>query len=256
MDNQPALDLPEATIFETGNNQWRQFDTYPPKALQEKQLFFHPDGKLSFNAPPAGNSFSEFLSDPAHPVPYSPDINSGFTQSYIVADQRFAFQRPDVLSFKTDTLTEDITLTGNIMAMLKVSTTGTDADWVVKVIDVYPNNTPADPKKPGVVYGGFQQLIRSEIIRGKFRNNPEKPEPFIPNQVTDVSFELQDILHTFKKGHRIMVQVQSSCFPWADRNPQTFTNIFKADESEYQKANHRLYHNSGSASFLKVGILK
>jgi predicted acyl esterase len=174
----------------------------------------------------------------------------------MVEDQRFAFQRPDVLSFQTDTLTENVTLAGNIMAMLKVSTTGTDADWVVKVIDVYPDYTPNDQKKPGVVYGGFQQLIRSEIIRGKYRNNVEKPEAFVPNQVTDVTVELQDILHCFKRGHKIMVQIQSSCFPWADRNPQTFTNIFTAGESDYQKASHRVYHNSSVASFLKIGVLK
>jgi predicted acyl esterase len=174
----------------------------------------------------------------------------------MVEDQRFAFQRPDVLSFQTDTLINDMTLAGNMMAMLKVATSGTDADWVVKVIDVYPNYTPNDPLKPGVVFGGYQQLIRSEIVRGKYRNSPEKPEAFTPNQVTDVSVELQDVLHTFKKGHRIMVQIQSSCFPWADRNPQTFTNIFKANAADYQKAMHKLYHNAASLSYLKIGVLE
>ncbi len=256
IDPSQALNLSEATLFETGTNRWRNFDAYPPKNLQEKQLFFHRNGTLSFDRPISDNSSSEFLSDPAHPVPFTSKITDEPLQSFMVEDQRFAFQRPDVLSFQTDTLTEDITFAGNIMAMLKVSTTGTDADWVVKVIDVYPSNTPADPKKPGVVFGGFQQLIRSEIIRGKYRNNPEKPEPFIPNQVTDVTLELQDVLHTFKKGHRIMVQVQSSCFPWADRNPQVFTNIFKANESEYQKAFHKLYHHATAASYLKIGVLK
>ena len=255
MDNPQPLDLPEATIFETGTNQWRKFDTYPPKNLKEKQLYFHRNGKLSFDSPAAGNSFSEFLSDPARPVPLTPKIDDGVLRSYMVEDQRFAFQRPDVLSFQTDTLTADITMGGNIMAMLKVSTTGTDADWVVKVIDVYPNQTPDDPRNPGVVFGGFQQMIRSEIVRSKYRNNPEKPEALVPNQVTDITVELQDVLHTFKKGHRVMVQVQSSCFPWADRNPQTFTNIFKASESEYQKALHKVYHNSTASSFLRVGVL-
>jgi putative CocE/NonD family hydrolase len=256
IDNQKPLSLPEATLFETGTNQWRKFDVYPPPNLQARQLYFHANGKLSFNAPAPDNSFSEFLSDPSRPVPVTAKIGSGAPRHYMVEDQRFAFQRPDVLSFQTDTLTETITLAGNLTAMLKVSTTGTDADWVVKVIDVYPDNTPSDPKKPGVVYGGFQQLIRSEIIRGKYRNNPEKPEPFTPGQVTNVAVELQDVLHTFKKGHRIMVQIQSSCFPWADRNPQTFTNIFSADRAAFQKAFHRLYHNAAAPSALTVGVLK
>ena len=248
--------LPEATLFETGTNRWRTFDTYPPKDLQEKLLYFQSKGKLGFEKPVVENAFSEFLSDPAHPVPFTAKIDEGIPQSYMVEDQRFAFQRPDVLSFQTDPLTEDFTLAGNIQAVLKVSTTGTDADWIVKLIDVYPNYIPVDPRKPQVIYGGFQQLVRNEIMRGKYRNDPEKAEPFVPGQVTNVKMELQDLLHTFKKGHRLMVQVQSSCFPWADRNPQTFTDIFKAGESDYQKAFHRLYHNQNALSFLKIGVLK
>lgn len=256
INNKLPVNLPEATLFNTGTNQWRQFDTYPPKNVKTKSLYFHPNGKLNFEAPVADNSFAEFLSDPAHPVPYSAKINDGVVRTYMVEDQRFASQRPDVLSFQTEALTEALTLAGSSMAKLKVTVTGTDADWIVKIIDVYPNDAPADPKKPGIVYGGYQQMVRSEIIRGKYRNNPEKPEPFIPNQITDVSLELQDVLHTFKKGHRIMVQIQSSCFPWADRNPQTFTNIFEAKESDYQKAFHRLYHNAEAASFISVGIME
>jgi len=256
INNKLPLNLPEATLFNTGTNQWRQFDTYPPKNIKSKPLYFHPNGELNFEAPVSDDSFDEFLSDPAHPVPYSAKINDDVIRSYMVEDQRFASQRPDVLSYQTESLTEELTLAGSSLAMLKVAVTGTDADWIVKIIDVYPNDTPADPKKPGIVYGGFQQMIRSEIIRGKYRNNPEKPEPFIPNQITEVSLELQDVLHTFKKGHRIMIQIQSSCFPWADRNPQTFTNIFEAKESDYQKAFHRLYHNAQAASFIRVGILE
>ena len=256
INNKLPLNLPEATLFNTGTNQWRQFDTYPPKNIKSKPLYFHPNGELNFEAPVADDSFDEFLSDPAHPVPYSAKINDDVIRSYMVEDQRFASQRPDVLSYQTESLTEELTLAGSSLALLKVAVTGTDADWIVKIIDVYPNDTPADPKKPGLVYGGFQQMIRSEIIRGKYRNNPEKPQPFIPNQITEVSLELQDVLHTFKKGHRIMIQIQSSCFPWADRNPQTFTNIFEAKESDYQKAFHRLYHNAQAASFIRVGILE
>jgi hypothetical protein len=256
IDPSQPLDLPEATLFETGTNQWRTFDTYPPRNLQEKSLYFHPNGKLSFDPPAVAPTFSEFLSDPARPVPYSAQIGRGVAQGYMVEDQRFAARRPDVLTFQTDTLAENVTLAGNLLALLQVSTTGTDADWVVKVIDVYPDHAPHDPARPGVVYAGYQQLVRSEIVRGKYRNRADQPEPFVPGQVTPVKVELQDVLHTFKKGHRIMVQVQSSCFPWADRNPQTFTNIFQASADAYQKATHRLHHHAAAGSLLKIGVLK
>jgi hypothetical protein len=249
------LTLPEATLFETGTNQWRSFDTYPPKGMAERQLYLGSGGKLAFSPITTGTLFSEFPSDPAHPVPFSSKINDGFSADYMVEDQRFASSRPDVLTFQTEPLTEDLTLTGPILAQLTVSTTGTDADWVVKLIDVYPSDAPRNPQKKEVVYGDYQQLIRSEIIRGRYRNNISKPEPFKPNQPTAVSVELQDVLHTFKKGHRLMVQIQSSCFPWADRNPQTFVPIFTAKESDYQKATHRVYHGKAGNSFLKVGIL-
>jgi len=254
-DEGGTYDLPEATVFETGANRWRTFDTYPPKGLKTKQLYLQGDGKLSFDPPTAAKSNSTFVSDPNHPVPYSGKINDPVISSYMVEDQRFASQRPDVLTFATDTLTADLTLAGAIEAMLKVSTTGTDADWVVKVIDVYPVNMPRSSRRSEVVMGGYQQLVRSEIIRGKYRNDPAKPQPFQPNVVTDVSVELQDVLHTFKKGHRVMVQIQSSCFPWADRNPQKFMDIFKAQPGDYQTATHKVYHQKGAMSFLKVGVL-
>ncbi|MDR6562523.1 MULTISPECIES: CocE/NonD family hydrolase [unclassified Arcicella] len=256
IDDAKPLDLPEATLFETGTNKWRSFDTYPAKGTQEKLLYFHPNGKLSFTAPTVEKSSSTYLSDPNHPVPFSANINDGFSASYMVEDQRFAYARPDVLSFSTNVLEKDITLSGQIEAMLKVSTTGTDADWVVKVIDVYPTDAPENPKKPNVVYGNYQQLVRSEIIRGKYRDNVSKPKPFVPNQVTNVKVELQDVLHTFKKGHKIMVQIQSSCFPWADRNPQKFMDIFKAEPSDYQNATQKVYHQKAAASYLKVGVLE
>ncbi|GAB2579933.1 CocE/NonD family hydrolase [Spirosoma areae] len=249
------LALPEATLFETGTNRWRSFDTYPPTGTVPKQVYLGAGGQLGFAPPSTGTAFSEFISDPAHPVPFTGKINDGFSAEYMVDDQRFASSRPDVLTFQTDPLSEDLTLAGPILAQLTVSTTGTDADWVVKVIDVYPPDAPQNPKKPDVVYGNYQQLIRSEIIRGRYRNNSSKPEPFKPNQPTPVSVELQDVLHTIKKGHRLMVQVQSSCFPWADRNPQTFVPIFTAKEADYQKATHRVYHGKAGASFLTVGVL-
>lgn len=254
-DENTPLALPEATLFETGTNRWRSFDTYPPSGTVQKQLYLQANGKLGFSPSTTGAAFSEFPSDPAHPVPFSSKINDGFSAEYMVEDQRFASSRPDVLTFRTDTLTEDLTLAGPILAQLTVSTTGTDADWVVKVIDVYPADAPSNPKKPDVVYGNYQQLVRSDIMRGRYRNNISKPEPFTPNQPTSVAVELQDVLHTFKKGHRLMVQIQSSCFPWSDRNPQTFVPVFSAKESDYKKATHRVYHGKPGASFLKIGVL-
>lgn len=256
IDDSKPLDLPEATLFETGTNKWRSFDTYPAKGTKEKNLYFHANGKLSFTAPTNEKSFSDYVSDPNRPVPFSSKINDGFSADYMVEDQRFAYARPDVLSFSTDVLENDITLSGEIKAMLKVATSGTDADWVVKVIDVYPADAQEHPKRPEVIYGNYQQLVRSEIFRGKYRDNISKPKPFVPNQVTSVNVELQDILHTFKKGHKIMVQIQSSCFPFADRNPQKFMDIFKAEEKDYQKATQKVFHQKSAASFLKVGILE
>ncbi len=256
IDDSKPLDLPEATLFETGTNKWRSFDTYPAKGTKEKSLYFQANGKLTFDAPKNENTSTEYLSDPNRPVPYYDKITDGISSDYMVGDQRFAYSRPDVMSFQTDILEKEMTLSGEIKAFLKVSTTGTDADWVVKVIDVYPQDTENPDPKSEVVFGNYQQLVRSEIIRGKYRNDVSKPEPFVPNQVTDVSVELQDVLHTFKKGHRIMVQIQSSCFPWADRNPQKFMDIFKAESADYQKATQKIYHSKGTESYLKVGVLE
>ncbi|WP_227687046.1 CocE/NonD family hydrolase [Spirosoma arboris] len=250
-----SVGLPEATLFETGTNRWRTFDTYPPKGIEQKKVYLQSSGKLAFTPSTTGAAFSEFLSDPAHPVPMASKINRGFWAEYMVDDQRFASARPDVLTFQTDTLTEDLTLAGPMMAHLIVSTTSTDADWMVKIIDVYPPYAPQNPQKKEIVFGDYQQLVRSEIMRGRYRNNVSKPEAFTPNTPTQVALELQDVLHTFKKGHRLMVQVQSSCFPLADRNPQTFVNIFTARESDYQKAMHRVYHGKQGDSYVEIGVL-
>jgi len=255
--------LPEAYLFNTGRNEWRQFDKWPAADAQTKSFYLMTDGSLATNkimgsADASGSSFSEFVSDPMKPVPYTEDNTTtmGFTPfNYMSEDQRFAGRRPDVLTFRTDVLTEDLTLGGEIMAKLKVSTTGTDADWVVKVIDVYPPDEPNHPYMPNknIVLGNYQQMVRSEAMRGRFRNSFEKPEAFKANEVTDVNFRLQDVLHTFKKGHRMMIQVQSTWFPLIDRNPQTFVdNIFKADEKDFKKQTHRVYDNS----VIEVQVLK
>ena len=251
----PQHHLAEATIFLTGSNQWKNFDTWPPADTEKKTLYFQPDGKLSFTKPVIATSFDEYESDPNAPVPYQDGVQARRSREYMVDDQRFAARRPDVKVYQTEVLTEDITLTGPLTADLFVSTTGTDADYVVKLIDVYPEDAEATVNKDAMM-GGYQMLVRGEIMRGKFRKSFENPEAFVPEQVTQVKYELPDVGHTFKKGHRIMVQVQNSWFPLADRNPQKFMDIYAADDQDFQKATHRIYHDASHSTGLTVTILK
>lgn len=256
--------LPEAYMFDTGKKIWRTFNEYPLKSAKQTKLYFHDGGKLAQTPPDstAKQPFTEYVSDPAKPVPYTEDRTTlmGITmRKYMSEDQRFASQRPDVLTFQTDTLTEDMTLGGEITAALKVATTGTDADWVVKLIDVYPGNEPNHAYMPhkNIVLGGYQQMVRSEIMRSRFRKSFEKPEPLKPNEVTPITFRLQDVLHTFKKGHRIMIQVQSTWFPAFDRNPQKYVeNIYKANAEDFIKATHRVYHTKNDASYVQVEVIE
>ncbi len=252
-----ASKLAEACIFEGGTNRWRTFAAWPPKEAQDQTLFFQPDGKISFEKPAAGSEFDQFLSDPAHPVPFTEATNVGMTREYMTDDQRFASRRPDVLTYQTDPLTDPLTLAGPIQALLQVATTGSDADWVVKIIDVYPDNTPDNPRNlPNVHLGGYQQMVRSEVMRGRFRNSFAKPEAFVPNAVTAVPFTVQDLCHTFRPGHRLMVQVQSTWFPLVDRNPQQYVaNINEATVADFQSATHRLYHSPAHASQLVLKVL-
>ncbi len=250
-------DLPEATIFLTGSNEWKKFATWPPKEVEKRTLYFQANGKLSFEKPSGQESFDEYVSDPSKPVPYQDGVQPRRTREYMIDDQRFAARRPDVQVYESDVLTEDLTLTGPLMAKLKVSTTGTDADYVVKLIDVYPEDAAApQPNSNNVLMGGYQMLVRGEVMRGKFRNSFEKPEPFVPGKVTDVNYTLPDVGHTFKKGHKIMIQVQNSWFPLVDRNPQKFVDIYNAQDSDFQKATHRIYHDAANASALEVTVLK
>jgi uncharacterized protein len=252
-------DLPEASIFETGTNKWTSYTEWPPKAAVSQNIYLRENNGLNFSPPSVSanfsRSFSDWVSDPAHPVPYTEDVHSDRTREYMLDDQRFAARRSDVLVFQTDVLSEDLTVTGPIDANLFFSTTGTDADIVVKIIDVMPDSEPqwAGAKVP---MGGFQMLVRGEILRGRFRNSFEKPEAFVPEKVTEMKMQLPDIAHTFEKGHRLMVQIQSSWFPLVDRNPQKFVDIYKAQDSDFQKATHRLYHDAKNASFLRLSILK
>jgi len=249
-------DMPEATIFVTGSNEWREFTEWPPKNILEKYLYFHPGEVASFNAPAGNAGFDEYVSDPMNPVPYTEDVHTNRTEAYMTDDQRFASRRPDVMVYQTDILTEEITLTGPITADLFVSTTGTDADYVVKLIDVFPADTEAGDSGNRYPLGGYQMLVRGEVFRGRYRNSFEKPEPFIPGKVTEVRYEIPDVAHTFKKGHRIMIQVQNSWFPLVDRNPQKFVNIYKCSDSDFQKATHRIYHEGNYPSGIKVSILQ
>jgi putative CocE/NonD family hydrolase len=251
--------LPEAYVFETGANRWRTFDAWPPKSLIEQSLYVLADGGLSFYAPEdADPAFDEYVSDPAKPVPFTEATAIGMTREYMTDDQRFAARRPDVLAYQTPALGGDITLAGPLQAELWVSTSGTASDWVVKLIDVLPDSAEdPDPNPRGVRMGGYQMMVRSEVIRGRFRNSYEHPEPFVSNEPTKVSFELQDVLHTFKKGHRIMIQIQSTWFPLVDRNPQKYVpNIFEAREEDFIKATQRVYRSKSRASRVRIGILR
>lgn len=238
--------LPEAYVFDTGRKEWKTYDTWPPKNTEKQQFYLQQQQKLTKNA--GAVSFEEFISDPKKPVPHSEDIKQqGLTpRKYMTDDQRFAARRPDVLVFETDVLAEDVTLAGDIFAKLQVATTGTDADWVVKVVDVFPNDEPETKEvQPYLKMSNYHMMVRSEVMRGRFRNSFVNPEPFVANEKTPVNVKLQDVFHTFKKGHKIQIQVQSTWFPLIDLNPQTFVpNIFYAKPEDFKKQTHRVYSDS------------
>jgi len=256
---------PKAVVFETGTNVWRHFDQWPPKPAAPKTLYFHAGGKLSFDPPTEAASHDEYISDPSHPVPFVGYTTDTVPQRYMVDDQRFASYRPDVLLYQTEPLEEDVTIAGPISPKLKIASSGTDSDFVVKLIDVYPDNYP-DPDTsldgnkrildtPPLRMGGYQQLLRGEPFRAKFRSSWEKPEPLIPGKQADIDFTMPDLFHTFRRGHRIMVQVQSSWFPLTDRNPQTFTDIPNAKPEEFKPATEQVFHQKDAASGVEVLVL-
>ncbi|WP_114939232.1 CocE/NonD family hydrolase [Mucilaginibacter endophyticus] len=249
--------LPNAYMFNTGKKEWATFDKWPAANAVHEKMFLGADGKLANSQPAIAGSVS-YVSDPLKPVPYTEDNTTtmGFTpHNYMSEDQRFAGRRPDVLVYQSEVLNDDVTLGGEIMAHLKIATTGTDADFVVKLIDVYPADEPNNPYMPNknIILSNYWQMVRSEVMPARFRNSFEKPEALVANQKTDVNFRLQDVLHTFKKGHRIMIQVQSTWFPIVARNPQKFVeNPYKAEESDYIKATETVYNDS----FIDVQVLK
>lgn len=250
---------PEAWVFETGTNVWRKYDAWPPASVTKRSFYLDNGGGLRSD-PPKNNDestgFDEYQSDPAKPVPYLEKITQGMSADYMTADQRHAGRRPDVLVYQTAVLDADTTVAGAIDVEFYVSTSGTDSDWVVKLIDVYPNDFP-DPKNnpTGVKMGGYQQLVRGDIFRGRFRKSFEKPEPFVPNRAELVKFTMPAVCHAFRPGHRLMIQVQSSWFPLFDRNPQTFVNFSTATPTDFQKSTQRVFRTTDMPSQISVRLV-
>jgi putative CocE/NonD family hydrolase len=252
LNGRPDPNLPEAIIFVTGLNEWRQFANWPPKNVETKSLYFHEDESLSFEKPKEARAeYDEYISDPMKPVPYTSEITQWYNPSFMDEDQRFAARRPDVLVYQTAVLDTDMTIAGPITVNLVGSTSGTDCDWIVKVIDVFPDTTQSPPGLR-IPLGGYEMLVRGDVLRGKFRNSLSNPAPFVPNKPTEINFVLQDACHTFRRGHRIMVQVQSTWFPMIDRNPGKFMDIYEARDSDFQKTTQRVYHSATYSSSIKV----
>ena len=269
----------EAVVFETGSNEWNTYEQWPPAGVERTPLYLRAGGRLSWEAPQealtdedlqmsseealglvtdpgaAAAPFDTYVSDPDNPVPFSAEYRTTQGHLWMIEDQRFAATRPDVLVYQSDVLEEDVTIAGPIIATLHASTTGTDSDWIVKLIDVLPGDTPENPDCP-VPMGDFQMLLAGEVFRGKFRNSYENPEPMVPGEIGRIEFDLRDRYHTFKRGHRIMVQVQSSWFPVIDRNPQKFVDIYQAEPGDFQKATQRIHRSVEFPSHLTLGVLR
>jgi hypothetical protein len=254
LKEKPAERLPKAWMFATGTNEWRRFDGWPPSNAVHRALYLQPGGKLAFGpAPEPADQFDEYTSDPAKPVPVTGEIGGGMPGDYLTRDQRFAACRPDVLAYESEPLKKDFTIAGPVTPVLRVSTSGTDSDFIVKLIDVYPDDTPDPAPNPRKVhFGGYEQLVRGEPFRGKFRRSLLAPEPFVPGEAATIVFDMPDVLHVFLKGHRIMVQIQSSWFPLVDRNPQTFLDIPKARASDFHKAVERVYRGGADGTRIEV----
>ncbi len=264
--------IAEANIFFTGENKWHSFSQWPPAAVENKSLYIKANNSLSFSPGTGGAGYYEYISDPAHPVPYTQDVHEQRTKEYMTDDQRFASRRPDVITLQTEILQNDLTLAGPVIADIVASISSTDADFVVKLIDVFPDDfqysnsplgrlggasTPPHSVEAGrEPMGGYQMLVRGEIMRGKFRNSFEKPEAFSANKPAHVRYELPDVAHTFKKGHRLMIQIQGTWFPLADRNPQKFMNIYEAKDSDFKKATIRILYGGANTTQFLLPVIK
>jgi hypothetical protein len=252
LKDKPDGAIPKAWLFETGTNQWRQFSAWPPANAEKRSLYLGANGKLTFQAESAAG-FDEYVSDPEHPVPVTAETGEGMPSDYMTYDQRFASRRADVLTYATEPLDRDVTIAGPVSPLLRVSTSGTDSDFIVKLIDVYPGDYPdPDPNPREIKMGGYQQMVRGEPFRGKFRNSMEKPEPFQPGAPAKIDFAMPDVCHTFRPGHRIMVQIQSTWFPLVDRNPQQFLSIPAAKATDFRKATERVYRGGSDGSLIRV----
>ena len=256
--------LPKAYVFETGSNVWKKYDAWPPKTAEAKMLYFHAGGRLSFDVPVEKTGVDEYVSDPAHPVPFVAYVTDTVPQRYMADDQRFAAMRPDVVVYESEPLAQDVTIAGPVRPKLKVASTGTDSDFVVKLIDVYPEDYPNPPSDAvgkrvvgasPILMGGYEQLVRGEPMRSKFRDSWETPTALVPGKMVSVNSEMPDVNHTFRAGHRIMVQVQSSWFPLVDRNPQTFVDIPFAKPEQFVKATESVYRNAEAASGVEVLVV-
>lgn len=254
LKNEGKPELPEAYVFETGSNQWKTYETWPPKNTEPQKFYFQAKGKLSTNATAQTTGFDQYVSDPSKPVPYTENVHLRRTREYMTDDQRFAARRPDVLVYQTEVLNEATTVTGPVIADLWTSLSTTDADFVVKLIDVFPDTLKGEEN--GVPLGGYQMLVRGEIFRGRYRESFENPKAFEPNVVTNVKFELPDVSHTFLPGHKLMVQVQSSWFPLADRNPQQFINIYEAKDEDFVPCTIQMYRTTLGPSGVILPVLK
>jgi putative CocE/NonD family hydrolase len=261
------IKLPKAYVFETGTNVWRQYPSWPPRQARAAMLYLQPKSGLGWSAPgDSAAEYDEYVSDPSRPVPYTAYNSASVPQEYMVSDQRFASTRPDVLVYQTEALENDVTIAGPISPKLFVSTSGTDSDFVAKLIDVYPDDypepdsttgekQPTDVRMPQSSMAGYQQLVRGEPMRAKFRHSWETPEAMTPGKVEEIDFSMPDVLHTFRRGHRIMVQIQSTWFPLIDRNPQTFVNIPDAKPDDFKKATERVYRWKEQPSGIAVQIM-
>jgi putative CocE/NonD family hydrolase len=248
--------LPEAYVFETGSNQWKTYDAWPPANVENRKYYFSAKGKLATAAPQNSDkgNFDAYTSDPSKPVPYTEDVHLRRTREYMSDDQRFAARRPDVLVYETEVLREAITVTGPVLADLWTSLSTTDADFVVKLVDVFPDTL--SKVENNVPLGGYQMLVRGEIFRGRYRESFENPKAFEPGVATNVKFELPDVSHTFLPGHKMMVQVQSSWFPLADRNPQQFVNIYQARDEDFVPCDLKIHRDPAGASGIILPVLK
>ncbi len=218
--------------------------------MVKKKLYLQPAGGLSLEAVQRTDSWDEYIADPNKPVPYQDGVLQSRAREYMIDDQRF-----DVQVYQTEVLTSDITLVGELAAHLKISSSTTDADYIVKLIDVYPEDAPNNTNSE-VLMAGYQMLVRAEIMRAKYRTSFSTPEPLAPGQITEINYPLPDIAHTFKKGHRIMIQIQNSWFPLADRNPQQFMNIYEAEPKDFIKSTQRIYHDVHNSSYLEISVLE